>query len=226
MGASLSLSVRRLIALGVVAVVVVVLGVAQLVLPGIAAQRLRSQLAPFGQVVSVRVSAFPAIKLLWHRADTVEIRMATYRSSAAGLSGKLGQISDVGTLTASAQQVMEGLITLHDATLTKRDDRLQGSATVTEAELRSALPILSSVTPVTSADGRLVLRGTATLFGVSATVDATLAAQDGKLVVAPDVPFGGLATITLFSSPHIRVDGVSAASAPGGFTVRVAGTLR
>lgn len=61
---------RRLAVLGVVALVVavVVLGVAQLVLPGIAAQRIRSQLDRYGHVRSVSVSAFPAIELLWHRA--------------------------------------------------------------------------------------------------------------------------------------------------------------
>ena len=86
-----------------------------------------------------------------------------------------------------------------------------------EADLRAALPILTSVTPVASSDGRLTLRGTATLFGLSATVDATVSAQDGKLVVVPDVPFGGLATITVFSDPRIQVQGVSASPVPGGF---------
>ena len=82
------------------------------------------------------------------------------------------------------------------------------------------------MTPVASADGQLTLRGTATLFGLSATVDATVSAQDGKLVVVPDVPFGGLATITVFSDPRIKVQGVSAAAVPGGFGVRGTATLR
>lgn len=217
---------RRLLALGLVVAVVVVLGVAQLVLPGIAAQRLRSQLSRSGDVISVRVSAFPAVKLLFNHADSVVIRMASFRSTSAGLTRKLDQVRDVGMLTASAQRFVQGLVTLHDASVTKRGNRLDGNASVDEADLRSALPILSSVTPVTSADGRLVLRGTASLLGVSASVDATVAAQDGRLVVSPDVPFGGLATITLFSSPGIRVDGVSAAPVPGGFTLRVSGTVR
>jgi hypothetical protein len=36
-------------------------------------------------------------------------------------------------------------------------------------------------------------------------------------VVAPDVPFGGIATITLFNQPHVRVQSVSAVTVPGGF---------
>jgi hypothetical protein len=35
--------------------------------------------------------------------------------------------------------------------------------------------------------------------------------------VAPDVPFGGIATITLFDNPHVRVQSVSADAVSGGF---------
>src|SRR5450755_588013 len=88
------------------AVVVVVLGVAQLVLPGIAAQRLRDQLARSGQVLSVHVSAFPAIELLWHHADSVVVRMGSYSSaSATHLGSTLQRSGDVGSLTASAREV-------------------------------------------------------------------------------------------------------------------------
>jgi hypothetical protein len=46
-----------------------------------------------------------------------------------------------------------------------------------------------------------------------------VAAQGGRLVVAPDIPFGGLATITLFNDPRVDVQTVSATPATGGFTV-------
>jgi hypothetical protein len=211
---------RRLAALGIAALIIVLLVVAQLVLPGIAAQRLRDRLARSGQVLSVQVQAFPAIELLWHDADKVVVRLGRYRPRTGNLPSTLDQTGDVGTLDASALEVDYGLLTLHDASLTKRGDRLRGTARVSQADLRSALPILQSVTPVASADGHLTLRGTASLFGVTATVDATVSAQDGKLVVAPDVPFGGFATLTVFSAPHVSVQSVSASPTTGGFVVR------
>jgi hypothetical protein len=217
---------RRLVALGVIGLVVAVLVVAQLILPGIAAQRLRDRLARSGQVLSVQVDAFPAIELLWHHADQVVIRLGRYRAPPTQLGSRLGQSANVGTLLASAREVDAGLLTFHDATLVKRGQQLTAAATLSEAELRSAVPILNSVTPVASGDGRLVLRGTATLFGVTASVDATVSAQNGSVVVAPDVPFGGLATVTVFSDPRVRVQSVSASTAPGGFTVRAAAALR
>ena len=217
---------RRLGGLAVAGLVVVLLVVAQLVLPGIATQRLRDRLSRSGRVLEVKVSAFPAIELLWHNADSVVVRMASYRASPATLPGTLDQAGDVGSLRASAQLFQDGLLTLRDASLVKQGNRLSGSAVVAESGLRAAAPFLTSVTPVAASDGRLTLRGTATLLGLSATVDATVSAQDGKLVVAPDLPFGGLATITLFSDPRITVQGVSASPAPGGFTVRGTAVLR
>ncbi len=213
---------RRLIALGLLALVVIVLGVAQLVLPGIAEQRLRTQLARSGQVLSVQVSAFPAIELLWHRADTVTIRLGRYRS--ADLAGALAQTRQVGTLDASAQEVDSGLLRVHDGRLTKHGNQLIATGQIAEADLHSVLPILSSVTPVASADGRLTLRGTSSLFGLS--VDFIVSAHNGDLVAAPDVPLGALATITLFHSPQIAVQSVNAAAVPGGFSVQAIGTLR
>ncbi len=216
---------RRIIALAVAAVLVVVLGVAQLVLPGIAAQQLRDRLAQHGTVLEVTVSAFPAIELLWHQADRVVVRMADYRSSAGGLGSNLDQAADVGRLDASVGELSAGLLRLRDASLTKRGDELTGSASVSEADIRAAVPFLDSVQPIASGDGRLILRGTATILGVTASVDAIVAAENGTLVVLPDVPFGGLATVTVFSDPHVAVEGVSASPAPDGFAVAARGRL-
>lgn len=211
---------RLLVLLGaVVALLVVLLVVAQLVLPGIAAQRLRDQLSRSGTVEQVEVDAFPAIELLWHHADRVVIRMANYRATPAGLSATLARVGDAGSLDVSTRRLDTGLLTLRDASLVKRGNELHASATVTEADLRSSIPALDSVQPVSSGDGQLTLRGTATVLGVTASVDVNVGPRDGALVATPDLPFGGFATVTLFSNPRIVVDGVSAAPARGGLAV-------
>jgi hypothetical protein len=208
---------RRLIALAIVGVVLLVLIVAQLVLPGIATNRLRDQLAKSGSVLSVKVSAFPAIELLWRQADSVVIRMGRYQAGAAQIGSRLGGAADVGTIDASVQELHSGALTLRDAVLRKRGNELTGSATVMESDLRAAVPFLDDVQPVASSGGQLILRGTASLLGLTASVDVVLGARDGALVVAPNVPFGGIATITLLDDPHVRVESVSAVSVPGGF---------
>jgi hypothetical protein len=217
--------VRRLIALAVAGVVLLVLIVLQFVLPGVAEQELRDQLSQSGTVLSVKVSAFPAIKLLWHHADSVVIRMGRYQSGAGPLGDRLGQTAGVGKLDASVQEFRSGALTLRNAAMTKRGDELTGSATVLNADLRAAVPFLNDVQPIASGDGRLTLRGRASLLGLNATVDATVSALNGALVVAPNVPFGGIATITLFNDPHVQVQSVGAAAVPGGFRVSATATV-
>ena len=221
--------VRRIAALcaAVAALVLVVLVVAQLVLPGIAARRVRSQLHGHGSVRSVSVHAFPAIELLWHHADSVTISMRSWSASPGRLDGQLGQLGDVGTLRASVGVVRVGALTVHRVSLVCTGGRIVGRGTVREADLRRAVSFLRSVVPVTSSDGKLVLRGTASVLGlIGGSVDATVRARSGALIVSPDVPLGGLATVTVFSAPAVRVTGISAATVGGGFVARVTGRLR
>jgi hypothetical protein len=215
---------RRIAALAIgLAVIVLLLVVAQLVLPGIAAQRLRDRLSKSGQVLDVEVSAFPAIELLWHEADRVVVRLKSYHSKPGPLSSLLDEASRVGSLDASAGELDTGLVRLHDATLRKRDNGLSGSATVTPADLRSALGgAIQGLQPVASGGGQLTLQGTV----VGVTADATLRAQNGALVVQPDVPILNLVTLTVFNDPHIEIQGVSASDAPGGFALSAYGRLR
>jgi hypothetical protein len=217
--------VRRLIVLAVAGAVLLVLIVAQVVLPRIATDRVRDRLAQRGTVLEVKISAFPAIELLWHQADSVVVRLGRYRSGTSDIAVTLGGTADVGTIDASVRELDSGLLTLRDVTLTKRGSELAGAATITEAALRSAVPFLQSVQPVSSGGGRLTLRGTASLLGVSATVDFTVAVENGALVVAPDVPFGALATITLFDDPRVRIQSVSATSVPGAFKLSAQATV-
>ncbi len=211
---------RRLFAIAVAAVVLLVLVLSQVLLPGIAADQLRDRLAKNGKVESVSVSAFPALELLWHDADKVVVRMASYRSGTGKLSSLLDEAGGVGTLDATATVLTAGLLTVHNATLAKRGNQLTASASVAEADLRRAVPFLQSVTPVASGNGQLTLQGTGSIGGFSGSIDATVEAQNGKLVLIPQIPLvGGLLTFTLFADRHVRVQSVGATATASGFNV-------
>jgi hypothetical protein len=216
---------RRAAALLGLLAAVLVFGVAQLVLPTIAASVLRSRLSASGRVESVQVSAFPAIELLWHSADRVVVRMASYQSGAGHLNSLLQESRNVGTLLASAGVLHSGLLTLHDATLVKRGSQLTGSGTLLENDLRRSVPFLDSVRLVSARADSVIVAGTASAFGVNATVPATIEPQDGRLVVVPDVPLGGFATVTVFSEPHVSVEGVGGRQIAGGLEVTARGRL-
>lgn len=206
-------------------VAVLVLGVGQLVLPGIAASVLRGRLAKSGRVLSVQVSAFPAIELLWHQADRVVVRMANYTSGAGQLAGLLQEASGVSSLDASVGVLRSGLLTLHGARLTKRGGQLNGSGTVLESDLRTAVPVLQSVRLLSASADSLTLEGTANVLGFTATVPATVEPRAGHLVVVPQTPLGGVVAVTVFAQPQVYVEGVGGSAVPGGLQVTARGRL-
>ncbi len=173
---------RRLALLATVAVIVLLLVLSQLLLPGIAAQRLRDRLshAPV-RCCRFEVHAFPAIELLWHHADRVVIRMASYRSSSGHLSSLLDQLGDVGSLDASAAQFSAGLLRLRNASLRKRGDAVSGSALVNEGRpARGGARAGPGHPGRPSAADSWFSAAPRRLLGVTATVNATVAAVNGQ----------------------------------------------
>jgi hypothetical protein len=209
-----------------IAALVIVIAASQVFLPRIAASDVRARIAPDGQVLSVKVSAFPAVKLLWHHADSVSIRLGDYRAAPNDVPGELQEAREVGTLNVSIRTLRSGLLTLRDVTLTKHGSELVGSARIEDADLRAALPVIESVTPVSSTDGQLRLRGKAAAFGISATVTAVVMTSDGKVVVAPAGLLGDFLNVTVFDEPAIRVQSVTGAAVSGGLSVSVRAELR
>jgi hypothetical protein len=207
------------VALAIAAGLILGLVAAQLALPGIAEHRLRDRLERSGTVERVEISAFPAVKLLWHRADDVTVRMGRLRTGSGNFADLLVRTVDTDDLDASAEEQRILTLRLHDSRLRKRGDELTLSSTVDDADLRAALPPGFDLRPVASGDGALVLEGSAELLGQRFQGRAVVAARNGRLILAPDVLFGGFLTVTLFADPRIEVLSVGARQRAGGFTL-------
>lgn len=197
----------------------------QLLLPRLAERQLRKELAETGQVERVDVSALPAIKLLWQRADRVTILLGEAAPGTERLADDLARTKGIGRLDARARLLRIGPLTLREATLRKRGDALASEASVTTADLRSALPPGFDVRPVAAGGGQLVLQGTASFLGQRFSGAAVVEARDGRLLVVPALPFGGLLTLTVFADPRIQVESVGARATAEGFTLGVRGRL-
>ncbi len=193
-----------------------------MLVPAIATTVLRHRLAQHGRVISVRVSAFPWVELLWQSADSVTARMADFSAPPDQLHSLLDEAEGVGKLEVSIGVVHTGLLTLRDVSFSKQGDEMEGVGRLELEDLRAALPVVRSLTPVQDTGGQLVLRGSASVFGVNAAVDVVVAARDGKLVVAPAGLLGAFATLTVYDDPQVRVQSVAATTVPGGvrFVVR------
>jgi hypothetical protein len=138
----------------------------------------------------------------------------------------LHQAEGIGTLDIAIGVVHTGLLTLHDVSFVKHGNEMVGEANLDLADLRAALPIIKSLTPVKDSNGELTLRGTASLLGVQASVDAVVAARDGKLVVALNGLLGAFSTVTLYDDPEIYVQSVTAQSIAGGLRFITTGTVK
>jgi pSer/pThr/pTyr-binding forkhead associated (FHA) protein len=206
---------RRGVVLGLLAVAAILLvGVAQLVLPGVAEQRVRSDLSRYGPVRRVHIESSPAIKLLWHRADRVEVAMDSYRSEPGGhgsLADFLSRTRDTGKLDVSVGTLQTQLLTLHDVQLRKEGDALVGRARLTQRELSAALPSFLDLHPLSTSEAGIVAQASASVFGHRIAARIRVLADGGRVLVRPEgFPLGSLASITVFNDPRVYVESLGA----------------
>jgi hypothetical protein len=190
--------------------VVVLLVLAQVILPRIAVSRIRSRVGRYGTVESVSVSAWPAVKLLWGSVDSVRVKARHLVLSPAQAGKLLWEAHTTASMDVSAESVQVGPLRVSDASLRKRGNALSAQALTSEADVKAALPAGLSVQLLRSEDGEVEVQATGGLFGLNASVKAVAGASDGKLVAHP---LGFLVEglqLTLFSDPHVYVQGVGA----------------
>jgi LmeA-like phospholipid-binding len=189
---------------------VLLLVLAQIVLPRIAASVVSSRVGHYGRVESVSVEAWPAVKLLWGSVDAVHVRAKSLALSPEQAAKLLWEARDTESMDISAQRVLVGSLQLSDATLRKRGNALTALASASDADVKVALPSGLEVQLLRSEGGKVEVQASGALFGVGASVKAVGLARDGKLVAHPlGFPAGGF-HLTVFADPHVYVEGVGA----------------
>jgi hypothetical protein len=195
--------------------IVLMLVLAQLFLPAIAASRVRSRVQRYGTVKSVTVTAWPAVELLWGKAESVNVKAGSLRISTAQMAKLLGEARGVKSMRVSAESVKEGPLQLYDASLQKQNDALLGAAWASRADVKTALGDGFEVQLQPSGAGRVQMSVEGGLFGVKASVQAVAEAQEGEVVVHPlGFLLEGL-KLTLFAESDVYVEGVSASATAG-----------
>jgi hypothetical protein len=198
------------IAAGVAGAVVLLLALAQLILPRLAASRISSRVGRYGKVQSVSVSAWPAVELLWGHVGSVRVRAKSLALSPAQVASLLWEARGTASMDVSAESVRLGSLALSDASLQKRGNAMSAQALASEADVRAALPAGFGVKLLRSEGGEVEVQATGALFGVGASVNAVAGASDGKLVAHPLGFLVEALQLTLFSDPHVYVEGVGA----------------
>ena len=188
---------------------------AQAVLPSLAAHRVSDRVARYGTVKSVHVSALPAIKLLWGSVDSVRIAAGTLTMTPAQIASLLWEARDVHDMTVTAElarlQVpgLPGGLMVSAVHMEKHGHSVKASAMLTQRQLDDALPRGFHAEPVASGGGQVEVHASGGLFGAQASLMALVKPLEGRLVAQPQgFPFAGIATVTLFSDPHLVVESV------------------
>jgi hypothetical protein len=218
--------------LAVAGLVAVVLIVAQVVLPGVAARRLRDDLARHGSDVRVSVAATPAIKLLWHHADRVTVRVAHLRPGGSGsgtsLPDMLADTKAVGRLDVRIDRLDVQKLQVHEAGLKKHGNALVAHVRVTTASIDHALPRRLRFSARQVAPDRLAVSGRTSVFGRRLAGRALIVIDGrGRIVLRPDgIPLGSLVSVPVFSDDRVAVDGLTTTQTADGFSATVRGHLR
>jgi hypothetical protein len=206
---------RTHVALWAAATVVLLLVLAQVVLPLVAERVLRDRVKPYGTLQSVSVSAWPAVQLLWGKADSASASSRSLHMTAAQMSKLVWESRGVHDLDFTADRFavkVPGLpndLVLRDVRTRKRGSSMSVHATLTQADLTAALPSGFAVQPVASGGGQVEVHASGALFGLQASISALVRPLEGRLVAEPrGLPFAGLTTVTVFEDPHLNVEAV------------------
>jgi hypothetical protein len=209
--------------------VALILLLGQLLLPGIAADRISSRVGRYGKVDSVSVHAWPAVQLLWGSADSATVRARGLSLTPAQAAKLLWEARGVDRMDFTAASVRLGPLRLTDARVRKRASSLSAQALAAQADVNAALPPGLSVQLIGSDGGQVRVRASGGLFGVGAALQVVARASEGKLLVRPvSLPLQRLG-LTLFSDPHVYVEGVGASlldGTPAGYRLTMRARLR
>ncbi|MGH2912733.1 MAG: hypothetical protein ACRDJ3_09700 [Solirubrobacteraceae bacterium] len=204
--------------IGLVVLIALVLLVvlAQVLLPAVAVRRVEDRVGRYGTVVGAYVSAFPAVELLWGKADTVTVEGGTLTVTPAQIGSLLWEARGTHDMTVTARTVnlrvpvlLAGGLTVRGVRMEKHGASIHATATLTQGQLDRALPSGFHVQPVAAGEGEVQVRASGGLFGAQATIEALVRPLEGKLIAEPKgFPLAGIVTVTLFSDPHLKVESI------------------
>ena len=196
--------------LGAVCTIVLLLVLAQLLLPSIA--------------------AFPAIKLLFGQADNADVSVGTLTAGSQQAGRLLSEMQGVGTINATVRRLDEHGLILKDVTLRKRGSAAAASATVSSTALKDALPLNMALDSRSLGAAGIALSGNFTVLGHKINAQVGVATHNGAIVLHPLLH--GLASlldglnVTVFRSPAVSIRSVSSRHVSGGFRLSAMAAFR
>jgi hypothetical protein len=211
-----------LAALAVLSATTLVAG--QLLLPGIARERLTDRLEARGASVdSIAISAWPAAELLLGRADDVDLDLSSYTLARDGGHDTGEALTKADRINAEIDHMSSQRLRADDVRFAKDGSSFHASLRLDADGLRPQVGDQSvKLTPVVHPDGSLELRA-----GDSG-VAFSMVARDGKLALEPegDGLLSALVPARELPSPDaLHIEQVRASRTGDGVTLSLAGAV-
>jgi hypothetical protein len=211
---------RPRIALLAAGIALALLALGQLLLPAIAADRVRAELGD--DRAQVDIEAFPAWKLVLGKADRLDVSTPTVAAKGpTPLGDLLERAKDVNETDARIGTIAIDELRLRDVRVRIADGRVRTDATLSVRALSATVPGGGELTALPPAsDGRPRFSARVGVLGVSADVPVAVGAVDGRVEVRPEEGLASAFSVTVFEDPGLRVEAVTGSVA--GDTLRIA----
>lgn len=219
---------RRRVAIWVAVGSLALLGLSQLFLPSLASRWVESQTGKYGEDVHVSIEAFPAVKLLFRRADDVKVRARTL--DLEDDRSLLGQIKDTTDFSSQIETLKGGRVPLHDVRADKRGDgSFEMTGFMRKRDLEEQLPPSVSLGPAGDVQNRIPIRIGSGLLGEGVDSELELGTSDGAVVLRVHLPgvlnLVSLQPIVMFRDKHLVAESFSMKRTSRGWNVELAGSV-
>lgn len=177
-----------------------------------------------GTVTTVEVSALPAVKLLFGNVESAAIRMSSATLEASTMEEMLDRFGDVEALDAEIDSLQAGPFDVDSASLTKRGQSLDASATLDVGQIESLVPGAK----LTVEDGKMLLslKDLPLPLPLPGPIQLQIGVDDGRVVAQPLGAISSmLPTQPLMDRPELSVTALESSITNGEVTVTATATL-
>jgi hypothetical protein len=213
---------RPRIALLAAGIVLALLALGQLLLPAIAADRVRDELGD--DRARVDIEAFPAWKLVLGKADRLDVSTPTVAAKGpTPLGDLLERAKDVGVTDARIGTIAIDELRLRDVRVRIVDGRVRTDASLSVRALSATVPgggELTALPPASDGRPRFSAR-----VGVLGDVPVAVGAVDGRVEVRPEEGLASAFSVPVFEDPGLRVESVTGSVAGDTLRIAFAGVL-
>ena len=197
----------------------------ELALPAVAESQMRDELASFGSVTSVEVSASPALMMLFGGVERAVVEMSSATLDAGAVDPDLlSKAGDVEVLEARIDTLRAGPFDVESVALDKRGQALDASATLDVDQVEGLVP--GAELKVEKGMLLLDLSEMQLPLPLPGPIQLQIALEDGKVVAQPlGAASALLPTQPLLDRPELSVTSLDPSIAGGQVKLSATATL-